>query len=275
MSTRIVVIFLTLLCLLTGNVQSEEKYINLPPDSLAQWYKPINKRQVWLHTMFNMRREVQAIEHYSEKQDAAHLKKWASDFAEHYKSLGDMVPEWSDELDLAKLDELLAVVESGEFDKVAAPLKDLQLTCKSCHGEHRALVAAIYRAPDFSNLTVKSKSGEISYYDSMLLLTRHINAIKIASVDGDYQEAVTAYDALTQEMSALGDTCEQCHKGEQEAYDRYLGQRTSAAMDELAKGISAQDAKLTGRSLGSVAVYACARCHVVHRSLSDLKKFID
>ena len=35
------------------------------PESLAEWYKPKNERQVWLHTMFAMRRELQAIAEYA------------------------------------------------------------------------------------------------------------------------------------------------------------------------------------------------------------------
>ncbi|MCK5336958.1 MAG: hypothetical protein KAQ67_12390, partial [Gammaproteobacteria bacterium] len=35
--------------------------LDTPPASLEKWYKPANKRQVWLHTMFRLRREMQAI----------------------------------------------------------------------------------------------------------------------------------------------------------------------------------------------------------------------
>ena len=40
-----------------------------PPASLEQWYKPANKRQVWLHTMFRLRREMQAIAEYAKQDD--------------------------------------------------------------------------------------------------------------------------------------------------------------------------------------------------------------
>ena len=40
-----------------------------PPASLEKWYKPANERQVWLHTMFRLRREMQAISEYAEKNE--------------------------------------------------------------------------------------------------------------------------------------------------------------------------------------------------------------
>ena len=43
--------------------------IDTPPASLEKWYKPANKRQVWLHTMFRLRREMQAISEYAEQND--------------------------------------------------------------------------------------------------------------------------------------------------------------------------------------------------------------
>ena len=44
--------------------------LDKPPESLKQWYKPDNKRQVWLHTMFRLRREMQAINEYADQKDA-------------------------------------------------------------------------------------------------------------------------------------------------------------------------------------------------------------
>ena len=52
--------------LVTGSAGAQaEKALMLPPTSLAQWYKPANKRQVWLHNMFKLRRELQAVVEYA------------------------------------------------------------------------------------------------------------------------------------------------------------------------------------------------------------------
>ena len=55
-----------LMLLLSQHVQAEnEKGLVLPPESLAQWYKPANKRQVWLHTLFRLRREILTVFDYT------------------------------------------------------------------------------------------------------------------------------------------------------------------------------------------------------------------
>ena len=67
--------------------------LDVPPASLEQWYKPANKRQVWLHTMFRLRREMQAIGEYAEQNDRAAMDKWIKRLEKDYKKIADMVPE--------------------------------------------------------------------------------------------------------------------------------------------------------------------------------------
>ena len=63
-----------------------------PPQSLAKWYKPENKRQVWLHNMFKLRREMQAVRFYADRKDGKGLEGWVSDLGRHYLEIGEMVP---------------------------------------------------------------------------------------------------------------------------------------------------------------------------------------
>ncbi len=67
--------------------------LDTPPASLEQWYKPANKRQVWLHTMFRLRREMQAISEYAEQNDQAGMDKWIQRLEKDYIKIADMVPE--------------------------------------------------------------------------------------------------------------------------------------------------------------------------------------
>ena len=57
---------------LSSGVQAAEESeatLTLPPASIAQWYKPQNERQVWLHTMFGLRRSMTAIQEYVALED--------------------------------------------------------------------------------------------------------------------------------------------------------------------------------------------------------------
>ncbi|MEA2079516.1 MAG: hypothetical protein U9P00_06590, partial [Pseudomonadota bacterium] len=105
--------FILLQCLLVvivgGIVYLHKDRVTLiknPPASLAQWYKPENERQVWLHNMFKLRREMQAIRLYSDNKDAKHLEKWVTLLSEHYTIIGEMVPEWKKKLDMEAITSL-------------------------------------------------------------------------------------------------------------------------------------------------------------------------
>ena len=81
-----------LLIVLAGGIvyihKDRVSMIKNPPASLAQWYKSDNKRQVWLHNMFKLRREMQAVRLYFDNNDAKHLEKWAPLLSEHYLKIG-------------------------------------------------------------------------------------------------------------------------------------------------------------------------------------------
>ncbi|HBE91478.1 MAG TPA: hypothetical protein DDW55_02760, partial [Gammaproteobacteria bacterium] len=109
--------------------------IKSPPASLAQWYKPENKRQVWLHNMFKLRREMQAVRFYADNNDAKHLEKWVTLLSEHYQKIGEMVPEWQKKLDLEAIAGLQESASSQRYQDVSRALDDLGEGCKSCHAD--------------------------------------------------------------------------------------------------------------------------------------------
>ena len=101
--------------------------IKSPPKELAQWYKPENKRQVWLHNMFKLRREMQAVQFYAEQKDSKHLKKWALAFNEHYLKIGKMMPTWNKKLDVATLASLQNHAMNQDYTGVLAVANTLQI----------------------------------------------------------------------------------------------------------------------------------------------------
>ena len=238
-----------------------------PPASLSQWYKPKNKRNVWHHNMFKLRREIQAINEYSTEYDQPHTEKWASLLVTHYKKIADMVPEWKDELELEWADKLEASAKHGDFKTVARSLKKLQGSCKGCHSDYRAQVAAIYRAPDFGKVHVSLDGKETSYLDFMRILMRDVNRIKIFADDDNKSKAQTALKAVRAGMTTLRSSCKNCHKDDK-AKNYYLGKETDELLDKLEGDIEKGE---SGHTLGKFAVQACAYCHGSHRIVYDLK----
>ena len=234
--------------------------LKTPPASLAQWYKPENKRQVWLHNMFKLRRELQAVRLYANNQDAGHLQQWAADLSEHYLKIGEMVPEWERKLDKKLIDGLLQSASNMRYQEVIEALDELNNNCDSCHADYRVVTQLVYRAADFSSVKVPGSS--ISFKDGMKDLTAKINLIKIASDDGQPGVALAAMTSLQKEVSALGETCVNCHeKNKKEFPDSAI----NATFGKLKQSLLTGTAKEQGQELGTLAVLACAQCHGTHR----------
>jgi len=237
-----------------------------PPQSIAQWYKPENKRQVWLHTMFELRRDVLAMETYALAEDPANLNKWAEKLDKDYLKIATMVPEWTPRLDLDALAAVKKGVGEKRYKDVLDALGVFNDTCQSCHADFRAVTAALYRAPDFSRLKVANGKP---LNEHMTALSRHVNHIKIAIVDGRDTDAQAAFADLKTGVSELGGTCVKCHnKLGKKAYPDPV---VSNAMAKLEESLRTDDIKVKGRSLGMVAVLACAQCHGTHRLAFDAK----
>jgi len=243
----------------------------LPEQSLAQWYKPANKRQVWLHTMFSLRRELQAVEEYAEAEDQPRLAKWAERLASNYRKIPEMVPEWADEVETELAAELERAAASGDFAGARSATRRLGRTCNGCHREFRALAAARFRTPDFGSVAVTLPDGQSgSHSDYMETLSTTLNRIKIAAEDQRWEASADAEKVLRAQLETLGETCATCHS-DSEPKERILGQSSWKTLDELRTAINGHNEKDTGLHLGEAAVGICARCHGVHRTLYDLR----
>ena len=239
-----------------------------PPQSLAKWYKPENKRQVWLHNMFKLRREMQAVRFYADRKDGKGLEGWVSDLGRHYLEIGEMVPEWKGLLDLKALSRLQESARAGRYGDLALAVDDLNKSCRSCHDDYRAVTAAIYRAPDFSSLEINPST---SFASHMERLTHDVNQIMIASQGGMKELALSSLSDLREGIDMLGHSCGSCHKKDGPAYPGDTIIKTMASLEESLENGTAKE---QGRHLGTLAVLACARCHGTHRISYDAGKIL-
>jgi len=272
--------FLLALVLVASHSQlaaAEEKTLSLrlPPASLEKWYRPANKRDAWLHTMFRLRREMQAVSEYAALEDNARLKKWLARLEKDYLSIGEMVPEWKDELEDGLLKKMRAAAEAGDADSLARWQRKLGKSCQSCHAEYKLTAALLYRAPDFSAVKVESEETmeEEDYGRVMSRLSLLLNRVKIAGEDGRQRAAMDALDQLEQRLADLGGSCAACHKQES-AREIILGEEAKASLAHVRKGLETGNQKQTGRYLGEFAVGVCADCHAIHRLQSDMRRLL-
>jgi len=243
-----------------------------PPASLEQWYKPANKRQVWLHTMFKLRREMQAISENAQTNDRAAMQKWIKRLDKHYNKIAEMVPEWQDEIKPRLLSDLKTFAKEGDSYRVKKTLKMIKRTCDDCHTYYQPLVTAMYRSPHYEDIKIKLADGKMqSFGDNMSALSESLNRILISLDDGHNDVASQSGKLLADQLQDLGGSCNSCHKKDEYPRERILGKLTLQRFEKLQQNISAGRVRDSQELMGEIAVTVCARCHNTHRIVSDLR----
>ncbi len=271
LSQRAGILFALLALVSAGAVSADdEARLRLPPKSLAQWYKPANERQVWLHTMFNLRTAMQAVASYAATGDRTRALNWAERLRKDYHAIPEMVPEWSVEVEPEAADALVAAVDGNDLRGIDRALHRLETTCNGCHVDYRAVTTALYRSPDFTAIDVTDGGQHFTYVQMMERISHALNQVKIALRDDEPQKAQGALTQLGARLDGLGATCGSCH---QDAAPR---ERILAAVPDLLQrldsAIADADRRLQGRLLGELGVSVCARCHGTHRTVYDLHR---
>ena len=269
-------LFIIIYSLLTTNIATAESIsLEIPPASLSQWYKPDNKRQVWLHTMFKLRREMQAMRTYAEQEDANGMQKWMASFNEHYKKIPEMVPEWKDKIKPQLLIELNEHTKNKDFFHVALTLNKIDDTCDSCHKDYQPQVTAIYRSPDYDKLRIQDIHGSPQNIENnMQELSIFVNQILISLADKNNKAALVASENLDLQLDKLGAICSDCHKNDKYPRERILGKITKDNISKLQNYIREDKIKDSQQIMGTIAVTVCARCHNTHKIISDLREQI-
>ena len=249
--------------------------LDTPPASLEQWYKPANKRQVWLHTMFRLRREMQAISEHANldnKPAIKNMQKWISRLDKDYNKIADMVPEWEQEVKPRLLSELKMFAKKGDAVRVNKTLKMIKRTCDDCHKRYQPLVIATYRSPGYDDIKIKKSDGSSqSFKDNMDALSKSVNRILIALDDGKKPMALQASQKLKKQLHNLGSSCTSCHKKDAYPKERILGKPTIKMLSSLETKLNKWHVKDSQELMGKFAVTVCARCHNTHRIVSDLR----
>lgn len=261
--------------------------VRYPPASLEQWYKPANKRQVWLHTMFRLRREMQAIAEYASDNNSATndpavdnaalnnqaaMEKWIKRLDKDYNKIADMVPEWEKDIKPRLIPELEMFAKKGDNYRLRKTLDMIQRTCDDCHTYYQPLVTAIYRSPHYDDIKIKKDDGTPqNFEENMEQLSESVNRVLIALDDGHKPVALKASQQLASQLQNLGDSCNSCHKEDEYPRERILGKATQQRFEKLQVNIKQGRVKDSQKLMGEIAVTVCARCHNTHRIVYDLR----
>jgi len=224
--------------------------------------------------MFSLRRSMQALEEYVARDEPAAMGKWATDFDEHYRKLGVMVPEWRDELESEWSGRLRQAATAGDVEGVRHALGKLRTSCRSCHNEFQLQTRVLYRSADFSTLRVTDQATEtLSYQELMQAMSRRVNQVKIFQEDGNQEETRAAAAALQRLLKLTATSCGQCHR-DSGARDLIFSPQSSDYQSRLMRAVKTGDPKQVNSSLGNIGAFVCARCHSLHRPMAELRALL-
>ncbi len=252
-----------------------EVSLSLPPASLGKWYKPASERHVWLHTMFRLRRAMLAVSEYAALGERDLLVKWAEQLVKDYRSIGEMVPEWKDELEVEWAEKLLEAARAGDAEGVGRAQRKIGISCNGCHKEFRFTAAALYRTPDFGRVKVEDSETleEVAFHDAMEGLSISLNRLFIALRDGRAEAATLAREKLQQRLSDLRGSCGGCHENAS-TVDEILGRPVLEKLQQVVPLMDKNTPRKALERLGEVAVETCSRCHSLHRTPAELRELL-
>jgi hypothetical protein len=269
------------------NSFAEELTISLtkPPPSIQKWYKPDNKRQVWLHTMFRLRREMLAISDYSQLKQTPETQvlttKWLNSFKKDYLEITKMVPEWEKLVDTKLLEQLELAINNKHYSDIPVILNQLENSCESCHVDYQAITRLMYRSADFTKIKISSVANKqsVSYAKHMEGLSKTVNRLKIAIHDNFYSKAIDYIDPLQRQLSDLSESCGTCHNYPSTEQPKkqidYIFASSQKTLNDIKQDLEQKQNKKARRRLGGFAVNVCAKCHSAHKTTADLKELIE
>ena len=66
---------------------------------------------------------MQAVGEYIALEDKERLQKWAENLVKHYLKIGEMVPDWKDELETSVTNQVLMAANNGDFETTSKAIR--------------------------------------------------------------------------------------------------------------------------------------------------------
>jgi len=105
----------------------------------------------------------------------------------------------------------------------------------------------------------------------MRTMSKQVNQIKIAFVDGKQDAALSSLLELENGMNSLGSICVNCHKN---SLKELPSEQMTQITTDLKQSLKTGTLKEQGKALGTLAVMVCAECHGTHRLAYDAKELL-
>ncbi|MBI2852854.1 MAG: hypothetical protein HYX84_07125 [Chloroflexi bacterium] len=251
------------------------------PASLDNFFPPKAQGPVWLLEMF-------ALESYfsgtmtdvQQGDSASKISTNFKAFKTQYQKMSDMVPEWKNLFPMKPVDDLGAVLDSGDMAKIGPAFGAVGEVCSNCHVRNLVKAHQKYHWPSFDTVSIANPLGgtALGWKDYMLQMSLAFGGIGNDLKQGQLGNARKSYQAFSALFKGLPQGCNACHATPR---TYFVDASVQALVDEMGKALDAPvtEAKKVEELSGAIGNESCMKCHLVHFPAPDTKarweKFAD
>ena len=238
-----------------------------PPSSLDVFYPPKTEEPVYLFKMFELGTFFSGIVADLFEKDLQNAKGNFERFKTKYVEVSKMVPEWEKEYPMDPLDELKIALESNDAGKVMPAIEKVGHSCHQCHVTSMAKVQQKYHWGNFEEIKIKDPlaNEEVNFAQLKQRLNVNFVGIGLDVEQGQKENAKKQLQGFRARFQTLKDTCQSCHKKEEEM-KHYVDQGVFSLIEdmELELSRSAHDPKVVASLSQKIGMESCFKCHLVH-----------
>lgn len=239
--------------------------VDPPPASLDALYPPKSPVPAYQLKMFEMAGPMTGMVLKVNEGDRVAAKSLFEAFKAQYVALSKLVPEWETSFPMQPVDELAAVIEQGDPEKVMAAVERVGGVCHNCHVANMANVQQKFHWADFEdiNLSDPVMNKDIKFKELMMFLDMSFSGMVLELQQGQMEKSRAHLKTLKERFGVLKTACQTCHDTERKYF---VDSDVEALLGKLETALKAQ--KPDGKTIAALSqefgMESCGKCHLVH-----------
>lgn len=235
------------------------------PASLDALYPPAADQPAYLNHMLQLGTSFSGLAADVMENDLAGARSTFEEFKSQYLEVSRMVPEWRAAFPIAPVENLGALLETGDPPRIMEAYGEVGSACHECHVATMARVQQKFHWGDFGAVTVTDPlSGKtLGFTDFKKYLSANFAGISINLKQHQLEGARRELRGFEARFEAMKAACQTCH--DQEAKE-YVSDDVQDLLDRLEQLFAGREVppEALGTLLQRIGRESCAKCHLVH-----------
>jgi len=247
----------------TGH-QAESPKLALPA-SLNDYYPPKNPAPAYLLAMLDLAKPFSGMVCDALEGDIGNARSNFELFKKAYIENSTVIPEWKQKYPMEPIQQLGAVIKSGDPSKIMPAVDAVGAVCHSCHVTYMAPVHQKYRWDDFGDilLTDPLSGQDVSYAGLMLMMQTNFDGIANDIGQGQHENALRQFAGFKERFQAVSEACMICHDTERHYF---VSDEITDLISDLQAVLNKSEVDMgqVGGLLQTIGNESCSKCHLVH-----------